>query len=119
MKNQKTLTKIVIVIISIALMFILFPFFAFGQNDTVDDPVIKGIVDQLAPLSTVSLPVESFIWAGFVIILIIFAVYSVILLYHWWRYAFTSLVTWPALAIYFGVSFVLISIMFFSALSFV
>ena len=116
--DQKTVIKTIIVVISIALMFVLFPFFAFGQENIVDEPSVKGIVEQLAPLSSVSLPVESFIWAGFVIILFIFTVYSVILLYHWWRYAFTSLITWPALAIYFGVSFVLISIMFFSALSF-
>ena len=117
--DQKTLIKTIVVIVSVALMFILFPFFAFGQSDTVDDPLIKGIVDQLAPLSSVSLPVENFIWAGFVIVLFIFAVYSVILLYHWVRYAFTSLMTWPVMIVYFGVSFVLISVMFFSALSFV
>jgi len=116
--DQKAVIKMVVVIVSIALMFILFPFFAFGQSDTVDNPVVKGIVDQLAPLSLVSLPVENFIWIGFLIVLIIFAVYSVILLYHWIRYAFSSLITWPALVIYFGVSFVLISVMLFSALSF-
>jgi len=116
--DKETVIKTIIVVISIALMFMLFPFFAFGQSDTVDEPAVKGIVDQLAPLSSVSLPVENFIWVGFGIVLFIFAVYSVILLYHWVRYAFTSLVTWPAMVIYFGVSFVLIGIMFFSALSF-
>jgi hypothetical protein len=42
------------------------------------------------------------------IVLIYFAIYSIILLYHWLRYGKRSLAIWVALIIYFGVSSVIV-----------
>jgi len=67
--------------------------------------------------SFLSLSAQSVVWIVFLVILVVYAAYSAVLLYHWLRYAFASLIVWPMIAVYFGVSFVIFSTMFFAAIN--
>ena len=55
---------------------------------------------------------DSAIWGAFLTILGIFAIYSLLLLYHWLRYGSLYATTWIMMIVYFGTSFLLLSTMF-------
>ena len=74
-------------------------------------------ISQFNPIELASLPLQGVVWIIFIVVLVLFIIYSLILLYHWLKYAFSSLILWPAVIIYLGVSFVLVSTMFFTAIS--
>jgi len=112
-KFKKTLA----VLVSIVVMLLMFPLFAFAQSNVLSDVLIEKTTEQFVSLPFISLTTEGLIWLVFWVILILYAVYSLILLYHWFRYAWNSLAVWPVMVVYFGVSFVLISTLIFSALA--
>ncbi len=65
-----------------------------------------------------TLPISSgFIWIVFVIVLVIFAVYTAILLFHWFEYAIKDPITWPSTLVYLAGSSLLIIILFFAAIA--
>jgi len=51
------------------------------------------------------------LWSILGVTAVIFVGYSVILLYHWFRYAFASPLTFLFLTIYFGISAVLFGVL--------
>lgn len=63
------------------------------------------------------LSVPEVTWAVFLIALVIFAIYSGILFYHWFEFNLREPMIWPTIIIYSAVSFVLVAVLFFSVLS--
>ena len=61
--------------------------------------------------------VEKIVWSVFLILLTIFAVYTLLLLYHWLKHGAGSPITWLFMAAYGVVSFALLNALFFSALA--
>ena len=57
------------------------------------------------------------VWVIFFIAFLCFAVYTAILLYHWFKFATDSAIMWPVMMIYLGGSAFLLLFMFFSAVS--
>lgn len=74
-------------------------------------------ISQFNPVELTTLSLSDAVWIIFIIVILLFVIYSLILLYHWLKYAFSSLILWPIIMIYLGVSFIIVSIMFFSAIS--
>jgi len=72
-----------------------------------------GIQDFLLSSATL----DMLVWGVFYILLVIFLLYSAVLLYHWLRYGSLYAITWVMMIVYFSVSFVLISTMFGTAIA--
>lgn len=60
---------------------------------------------------------DTLIWSGFYVILLVFAIYSALLVYHWLRYGAGYPLTWIGMTAYFVVSLILINSMLISAFS--
>lgn len=74
------------------------------------EPVIEFISDRISSFSEI-------VWFVFFVVLAFFAIYSIVLVYHWFRYGIGSFIIWIAMAAYFTVSFVLLSALYLSALN--
>lgn len=74
------------------------------------EPVISFISDKFSSFGEI-------IWFVFFIVLLFFAIYSLILVYHWFKYGIGSFAIWVAMIAYFVVSFVLLSALYLSALN--
>lgn len=57
------------------------------------------------------------VWFIFFAVLIFFAVYSLILIYHWFKYGASSFAVWIAMIAYFTVSFALLATFYMSAVN--
>lgn len=64
---------------------------------------------------TVSVPIIT--WIVFALTILGIAIYGGIILYHWFRYDSDSPMIWPTVISYLAVSFFLIFIAFFAAIS--
>lgn len=63
-----------------------------------------------------SLSLETIVWGAFYILVSVFAIHSLILLYHWIRYGSVYALTWIMMMVHVGVSLALISTMLGAAL---
>jgi len=111
------LKKTLVALVSIVVILMMFPLFAFAQDDGIQNTAKELVTIPFSIPGSEAFNTASIVWIVFLLIVVVFIAYSLILLYHWFRYTFSSLAMWPVLFIYFGVSFVLISTMFFAALS--
>ncbi|MDP6387724.1 MAG: hypothetical protein QGG63_00355 [Candidatus Pacebacteria bacterium] len=73
-------------------------------------PVIEFISDKFSNFGDI-------VWFIFFVVLVFFTIYSLVLVYHWFRYSIGSLMVWIAMIAYFTVSFVLLNAFYLSALN--
>ncbi|MCH7529910.1 hypothetical protein IIB50_02220 [Patescibacteria group bacterium] len=59
------------------------------------------------------------VWLVFWTILGFAGIYSLFLLYHWFRYGLNSFAIWVVMILYFSVSFLLVGVMFLSVMNIV
>ncbi len=78
--------------------------------------VNNGIIKEGIPVDFFTQP--KFIWIGLGVTLFLFAIISLILVYHWITYGYKPLVTSFMGAIYFSMSFVLFSIILVTLLGY-
>lgn len=74
------------------------------------ESITKFIADRFSSFSGI-------VWFVFFAVLAFFIIYSLILIYHWFRYGIGSFAIWVAMIAYFIVSFVLLSALYLSALN--
>ena len=78
------------------------PFKSFGLTESIDNIVSNNT--------------NNIIWFIFFIAFAFFFIYSLMLIYHWFKYGGGLFAIWLAMIMYFSVSFVLIGAMYFSAI---
>ncbi|PIT96749.1 hypothetical protein COT82_01485 [Candidatus Campbellbacteria bacterium CG10_big_fil_rev_8_21_14_0_10_35_52] len=59
---------------------------------------------------------DNVVWFVFFVAFAFFFIYSLILIYHWFKYGAGSFIIWLAMIVYFSISLALISAMYFSAI---
>lgn len=84
-------------------------------------PQSKINFNSLSPLNSfdVSLSIpQSFLWIVFVLAVMVFAIFSLIFVYHWKRYALDFFALTRARIIYFSVSFAFLLVAFLSLITY-
>lgn len=100
--------KILITLIALAVLFFMFSFPVLAQEIPAQN--VGEFVEHALPLQG-----NSLVWFAVAAAGVIFSLFSIVVVYHWFRYAFNPLIIVPALVVYFGVAAVLFGILLISA----
>jgi hypothetical protein len=76
----------------------------------------SGFVKNGTPIDIIINP--KFLWAGFGVVVILFAVISFMLIYHWIAYGYKPVTTGMMAAIYLSMSFVMFSVMLITIITY-